>query len=243
MTFNQLHPPFNNLAIRRAVLGAIDQAEAISTIAGADRLLGTTGLACSAPGRRSRPMSGAKSRGAARLREGQACLGGGRVQRREDNRDGADRCPRAREPDANRRRAASARRDERRSAGDGFRQRGPSPGQPRPAGEGRLQHVLHADRPLFAEHPSVRASRDPRRRQGAHQRLGQQPEDRGVARGLAGNGRFGEQKRLCAELQKQLWEDVPFIPLGEYWQASAYRKDLTDVIPGCFTTFYGVRRA
>jgi len=52
----------------------------------------------------------------------------------------------------------------------------------------------------------------------------------------------GEQKRLCIELQKQLWGDVPFIPLGEYWQASAYRKDLTDVVPGCFTTFYGVRR-
>src|SRR5438874_8441368 len=36
MTFNQLHPPFNNPAIRRALLGAIDQSEAISTIAGAD---------------------------------------------------------------------------------------------------------------------------------------------------------------------------------------------------------------
>jgi peptide/nickel transport system substrate-binding protein len=51
-----------------------------------------------------------------------------------------------------------------------------------------------------------------------------------------------EQKRLCTELQKRLWIDVPFIPLGEYWQASAYRNDLTDIIPGCFTTFYGVRR-
>src|ERR1700686_4656597 len=36
MTFNQLHPPFDNPAIRRALLGAVDQAEAISTIAGAD---------------------------------------------------------------------------------------------------------------------------------------------------------------------------------------------------------------
>ena len=25
-------------------------------------------------------------------------------------------------------------------------------------------------------------------------------------------------------------------------QATAYRKDLTDVLPGCFATFYGVRR-
>ena len=38
-------------------------------------------------------------------------------------------------------------------------------------------------------------------------------------------------------------EDVPFIPLGEYWQATAYRKDLTDVLPGCFAVFYSVRRA
>jgi len=52
-----------------------------------------------------------------------------------------------------------------------------------------------------------------------------------------------QQKRICVDLQKQLWADVPFIPLGEYWQATAYRKDLTDVLPGCFATFYGVRRA
>ena len=44
-------------------------------------------------------------------------------------------------------------------------------------------------------------------------------------------------------MQKQLWIDVPFIPMGEYWQATAYRKDLTDVLPGCFAVFYGVRRA
>src|SRR5437660_7928325 len=37
MPFNQLHLPFDNPAIRRAVLGAIDQAEAMSAIAGTDR--------------------------------------------------------------------------------------------------------------------------------------------------------------------------------------------------------------
>jgi peptide/nickel transport system substrate-binding protein len=52
-----------------------------------------------------------------------------------------------------------------------------------------------------------------------------------------------QQKRICVDLQKQLWEDVPFIPLGEYWQATAYRKDLTDVLSGCFAAFCGVRRA
>jgi len=27
------------------------------------------------------------------------------------------------------------------------------------------------------------------------------------------------------------------------WQAMAYRKNLTDVVPGCFAAFFGVRRA
>src|SRR5258708_39725983 len=40
----------------------------------------------------------------------------------------------------------------------------------------------------------------------------------------------GEQRRICAELQQQLWQDPPFIPIGEYRQATAYRRDLTDVL-------------
>src|SRR6202158_3235821 len=36
LTFVQLHAPFNNAAIRRALHGAIAQPEAVSTIAGAD---------------------------------------------------------------------------------------------------------------------------------------------------------------------------------------------------------------
>src|SRR6266436_9125905 len=37
MTFNHRYPPFDNPAIRRALLGAVDQAEAMSAIAGNDR--------------------------------------------------------------------------------------------------------------------------------------------------------------------------------------------------------------
>jgi peptide/nickel transport system substrate-binding protein len=36
MRFNQLHPPFDNPAIRRAVLGAIDQADVMNAVAGTD---------------------------------------------------------------------------------------------------------------------------------------------------------------------------------------------------------------
>ena len=36
--------------------------------------------------------------------------------------------------------------------------------------------------------------------------------------------------------------EVPLVPMGEYGQTRAYRKDLVDVLPGCFTTSYGVWR-
>ena len=52
-----------------------------------------------------------------------------------------------------------------------------------------------------------------------------------------------EQRRICVELQMQLWQDVPYIPMGEYWQSTAYRQDLVDVLPGCFAVFWGIRRA
>jgi peptide/nickel transport system substrate-binding protein len=55
-------------------------------------------------------------------------------------------------------------------------------------------------------------------------------------------GNIDEQRRICVELQMQLWQDVPYIPMGEYWQSTAYRKDLLDVLPGCFAVFCGVRR-
>ncbi len=46
--FNHLHPPFDNPAIRRALLGAVDQADIMSAVAGADASLwqGGVGVFC-----------------------------------------------------------------------------------------------------------------------------------------------------------------------------------------------------
>jgi peptide/nickel transport system substrate-binding protein len=49
------------------------------------------------------------------------------------------------------------------------------------------------------------------------------------------------QKTICEEIQRQAFIDLPMIPLGQYFQPTAYRKTLTDVVGG-FATFWNVRR-
>jgi peptide/nickel transport system substrate-binding protein len=53
-------------------------------------------------------------------------------------------------------------------------------------------------------------------------------------------GDLETQKHICRELQLQFWQDVPYIPMGETFQPTAY-CNLGDVQRG-FPLFYGVRR-
>ena len=48
-----------------------------------------------------------------------------------------------------------------------------------------------------------------------------------------------EEKRICRELQMQYWHDVPYIPMGEYWQATAYHKDLVGGTAGLLSGILG----
>jgi peptide/nickel transport system substrate-binding protein len=50
------------------------------------------------------------------------------------------------------------------------------------------------------------------------------------------------EKRICRELQLQLWRDVPYIPMGQYSQQTCYRRTLTDVRQSA-PLFFGVRPA
>jgi len=49
------------------------------------------------------------------------------------------------------------------------------------------------------------------------------------------------QKRICEAMQLQVWEDVPYIPLGLIRRATAYRSDLVDMVEGGIM-FTNVRR-
>ena len=45
------------------------------------------------------------------------------------------------------------------------------------------------------------------------------------------------QQRLCAAMQEEAWRYVPFVPLGEYFQPTAFRQAVTGVRQG-FAQFY-----
>jgi peptide/nickel transport system substrate-binding protein len=51
------------------------------------------------------------------------------------------------------------------------------------------------------------------------------------------------QQRIAAEMQKQMFEDVPYIPLGQFFQPLAHRRSITGVMqPGGIPVFWNVRR-
>lgn len=52
---------------------------------------------------------------------------------------------------------------------------------------------------------------------------------------------FTAQRDVSARTQRQVFEDVPFVPVGQYLQPTAYRADLEGVLDG-FATFWNVRR-
>jgi peptide/nickel transport system substrate-binding protein len=49
------------------------------------------------------------------------------------------------------------------------------------------------------------------------------------------------QKRIARDLQLQAFEDVPYIPLGQMFAPMAYRKNLTGILDG-YALFWNVRR-
>jgi peptide/nickel transport system substrate-binding protein len=50
------------------------------------------------------------------------------------------------------------------------------------------------------------------------------------------------QKRIAEAMQREAFVSVPFVPLGQYFQATAYRNSLSGMLDG-FAVFWNVRKA
>ena len=49
------------------------------------------------------------------------------------------------------------------------------------------------------------------------------------------------QRRLAAEAQRRAFADLPYVPLGQFFQPSAYRRSLSGMLKGA-TVFWNIRR-
>jgi len=244
LRFNHLHPPFDNPAVRRALLGAVDQAEAMTAVAGEDRTAWYDGAGLFSTGTPLANDAGVeimrtpRDYASVRRQLEHAGYKGETVViisptdlpgMRNLSLVGADQL----------RRAGMKLDLQEMDFGSIVRRR---TNQAPPDKGGWNVFFSFLDRSIPNTNPygnqAIRAD-------GLAGWDGWPTSARIEALRAAWLDAAGldEQRRICTELQMQLWQDVPYIPMGEYWQTTAYRKGLLGVLPGCFTVFYGVRRA
>jgi peptide/nickel transport system substrate-binding protein len=243
LRFNHLYPPFDNAEIRRALLGAVDQAEAMTAVAGTNRANWTDGVGLFPSGTPFANTAGINVLAAPRdyravhqalARAGYhgekivviapvdvpgiqtlSVIGTDQLRRAGMNVD-------LQEMDAStalRRRAS---------------QQPPDKG-----GWNAFFYLLDSSTPTTNPfgNPAIRAD-------GRAGWDGWPSSSRieALRAEWLGASTLDQEKQICVALQTQLWQDVPYIPMGEYWQATAYRRDLAGVLPGCFAVFWGIRR-
>jgi len=51
------------------------------------------------------------------------------------------------------------------------------------------------------------------------------------------------QKRVAVAIQELVWQEVPYIPLGQWFQPIAFRDTLSGILPSPFPIFWNVRKA
>jgi peptide/nickel transport system substrate-binding protein len=56
-----------------------------------------------------------------------------------------------------------------------------------------------------------------------------------------GTADIDAQKRIGEQMQLQMWQDVPYIPMGHWVRSTAHRRNIVD-LPWGFPAFNGVRR-
>ncbi len=242
MRFNHLHPPFDNAAIRRALLGAISQSDAMQAVAGAAPTYWRDRIGLFTPDSRCATLAGIEVMSGPRDYN--------RVKQELD---------------------AAGYRGERvvvlATAGSGFitplaqvgadalRKAGMNVdvqvmdnatlirrrASKAPVAEGGWNVFFALPDGLFNANP---ASSYPIRGNGAAAWEGwpTSPELERLRAAWLDAETPHEEARLCEQLQRQLWHDVPYIPMGQVIKPTAYRRDLVD-LPSGFPAFYGVRRA
>jgi peptide/nickel transport system substrate-binding protein len=243
LRFNHLHAPFDNPEIRRAVLGAVDQADAMTAVSGADRASWIEGVGLFPTGTPFANEAGIevlrtpRDYGAVNQALARAGYKGEPIvvvapadlpAMQALSLVGADQL----------RRAGMNVDLQEVDAGTALRRR-LSQQPPEKGGWNAFFYLLDRSIPTTNPfgNPAIRADG-----LSAWDGWPNSPRIEALrAAWLAASG-LQDEKRIGTELQLQMWQDVPYIPMGELWQATAFRNDLTGMLPGCFPVFWGVQR-
>jgi peptide/nickel transport system substrate-binding protein len=243
LRFNHLHPPFNNMNIRRALLGAFNQEDMMIAVAGDDSSMWKTGVGIFTP---TSPFA---------------------------NDAGMDVLDAPRDPARVKRDLAAAGYNGERFVFLVPTDSPASNAMSEVAGGVFRTLGMNMDYQTFdlATVTQRLDSPEPPEKGGwnvsanyAPGFAAMSPAAHGFLRGLGRQSLFGwpvmpkleelrsawinasdieEQKRLCREIQLQAFRDVPYIPLGAFFFATAYRNDLTGILKGGIPLFTNVRRA
>ena len=243
MRFNHLHPPFNNPALRRAVIGAVDQEEYMTAVATADRRNWTAGVGFFTPN------------GAMATSAGLEALTGPRdldAVKRAVEASGY-KGEKAVVPVAPEYASFAALGN---VGVDMLRKIGIDV-ELRTADWGSIQRALTSAEPVerggwsaYLAHPSGVDFADP----ATHYWL--RANGRAAPRGWPDSPRIealrdewlvtadlSARQRIAADMQRQALIDVPYIPLGQALGSTVYQNNVTNIVFGAGPLFWGVRKA
>jgi peptide/nickel transport system substrate-binding protein len=243
LRFNHLHPPFDNVGIRRALLGAFSQSDMMAAVAGDDRSMWRTGVGFFAPTSPLANDAGMEALNAPRnlAQVKRDIIAAGYNGERFIFLVPTD-LP-----------AASAMSE---VAAEVFRKLGMNMDY-QILDWAAVAQRLNSQEPLDKGGWSLTANYAPGfspmspAAHGYLRGLGRQslagwptmPKVEALRSAWIDATDFGEQKQLCREIQLQAFLDVPYIPLGAFYLATAYRSDLTGILKGDIPLFTNVRRA
>ncbi len=241
MRFNQIHPPFDNPALRRAVLGAVQQSEYMQAISGPDREQWADGVGFFCPGTPMANPAGMEAltgpRDLDRSRRAVADSGykGERVALLVPTDIPSTNA--LAEVTAELFRTLGLNLDaqamdwgsavQRRTSTEPVERGGWSVFQTSwsgldhatPAGHPFLRGNGRAGAPGWPDSPAIERLRDKWLRA---------PDP-------------AAQRSLADQLQAQAFQDVPYVPLGQQFQQTAFRADLSGILPG-MPVFWNVVR-